>query len=134
MVYRDRGGIGFLVQSPVAPPSLLKQRTLAYLGTEVTRIAKMEEAEFLANRQGLIARLTEKATRLAEHASRYWNDLELDVTTFDGRQQIADEVAKLTRADILQALTGLIGKLEGEYIMVYSQGKFGAEQPVDGPS
>ncbi len=124
VVYQNRGGVGFVVQSPVAPPEVLKIRTLEFLATEVGRITDMGEEEFADNKQGLITRLTQKDTNLSGRALRYWADLDLGVMTFDSNMQIAAEVDKLSKADMLAELDSLIGKLEDEYVMIFSEGKF----------
>ncbi|MBT4491769.1 MAG: hypothetical protein HOC70_00885, partial [Gammaproteobacteria bacterium] len=51
-VFYDRGGISFIVQSPVVGPFELRNRTLAFMEAQVDRLAEMSEEEFGANKGG----------------------------------------------------------------------------------
>ena len=124
VVFRNLGGVGFVIQSPVAAPQDLKSRTEAFLATQVKRFAEMPDAEFQENKQGLIANLIQKDTSLGERSQRYWSDLDLGNLDFDTNQQIADAVARLSKADMQAALNLLIEKLQGKYVMIYSEGRF----------
>ena len=124
-VYYDRGGISFIIQSPVAGPFDLKQRTLEFMDAQADRLAEMSEEEFGANKGGLITRLIQRDRNLAQRAQRYWHDLDRGVTTFDARRQLASAVSKLTKQDMIVFLDDVRGRLRSDYLMVYNLGKFG---------
>ena len=126
-VYYDRGGISFIIQSPVAGPFDLKQRTLEFMDAQADRLAEMSEEEFGANKGGLITRLIQRDRNLAQRAQRYWHDLDRGVTTFDTRRQLASAVSKLTKQDMIVFLDDVRGRLRSDYLMVYNLGKFGGE-------
>lgn len=123
-VFRERGGLSFIIQSPVAGPEELRQRTLTYMQGQVAVLSKMPEEEFEANKGGLIATLTQRDKNLSQRAGRYWSDLDRDIRTFDSNQQLADAVAALSLEDIRESLAIVNRKLEQEFLMVFSSGKF----------
>ena len=50
---RDRGGISFVIQSPVAGPDILRDRTLAFMTLQERVLSEMSDEEFGANKGGL---------------------------------------------------------------------------------
>ena len=120
--FRLQGGMAFVIQSPVAPPAELKARTSAFLDAQQERFQTMPAEEFARNQAGLIAQLTQKDNNLGERGGRYWRDLTLGITTFDGAQQLADAVAGLEQAEVAERLALVRRKLEARYLLVSSQG------------
>ena len=121
---RDRGGISFVIQSPVAGPDLLRDRTLAFMTAQERVLSEMSDEEFGANKGGLIAKLTQRDKNLSQRSNRYWADLDQGVTTFDSNMQMAKAVSDLTKNDMQAFLKEVNGKLGNQYMMVYSEGKF----------
>ena len=121
---RDRGGISFVIQSPVAGPDLLRDRTLAFMTVQERVLSEMSDEEFGANKGGLIAKLTQRDKNLSQRSNRYWADLDQSVTTFDSNMQMAKAVSDLTKNDMQAFLKEVNGKLGNQYMMVYSEGKF----------
>ena len=124
-VFYEQGGVTFLVQSPVVGPAEIKARTLAFLDAQAERLTTMSNEEFGANKGGLISSITQRDKNLAQRASRYWLDLDRGVTTFDGRQQLAKAVSELYLSDMQVFVAKLRHKVESDYLLVYSNGKFG---------
>ena len=52
-------------------------------------------------KSGLINRLTESDKNLGERSQRYWRDIFDEHYTLDSLQQIATEVSKLSKEDML---------------------------------
>ena len=123
-VFRHRGGIGFVVQSPVAGPDYLKARTTAFLDVQRKKLMDMPATELAENKEGLITSLTQKDSNLGERAWRYWNDLDLGITTFDSNQRLADAVAEVTQEELLERLDQVRAKADNAYLMIYTNGKF----------
>ncbi len=128
---REQSGIAFLVQSPVASPAELIQRTGAFLKGELETVRTMPEAQFESFRQGVVGRLEERDRNLASRGARLWNDLDLGITTFDSRARLANAVAALGQDDLLDYLTGVVSRFESERLLVYSNGRFD-EAPAAG--
>lgn len=121
---RDRGGLAFIVQSPVASAADLERATGAFLQAQQRVIGRLDAAAFADYQQGLITRLTERDRNLGERGRRLWGDLDLGVTTFDTQQQLAAAVAALTLDDVRAYLAEASGRFEAERLLVYSSGRF----------
>ncbi len=121
---RETGGLSFIIQSPVAGPDILRDRTLEYMAGELDRIRQMTPEEFGANKGGLITKLTQRDKGLGQRATRYWGNLDRDITTFDSRQQLAKAVSELTQEQMVAYLQTVNAKLGNQYKMVFTEGKF----------
>ena len=122
-VFYEQGGVGFLVQSPVAGPFQLKTQTRLFLEAQDARFAEMGEEEFDANRSGLIAKLMQRDKNLGQRAQRYWSELDRGITTFDAKQQMANMVSKLNKEDMVSYLDRIISLFDTDYLFIYSAGK-----------
>lgn len=127
-VMRRQGGVGFVIQSPVAGPDELKARTLAFLAEQTEVLENMSEEEFGANKAGLLTKLLQRDKNLSQRASRYWLDLDLGILSFDSRQQMAKEVSQLTRENMQEFLAEVRGKLEERYVMILTEGRFASDE------
>lgn len=123
---RETGGVSFIVQSPVAGPDFIRERTLEYMSAELKRLSEMSEQEFGVNKGGLIVKLTQRDKGLGQRATRYWSNLDRGITTFDARQQLAKAVSELDLEDMLAYLESVNAKLDERYLLVFSEGKFAA--------
>jgi secreted Zn-dependent insulinase-like peptidase len=120
----DRGGLTFIVQSPIASAAALQQATQRFLESQINVVAAMEQEVFEQNKAGLIARLTESDKNLNQRSERYWADLDLGVLSFDSAQQISQQVATLDKAEMLKFLEAALSKLNSESLLIFSRGKF----------
>ncbi len=128
---RDRGGLVFVIQSPVASPAALEAATLEFMVAQPPLVAAMDAQTFEHHKAGLISRLTEQPKNLRERTARYLADLEADVTTFDSQAQIADIVATLTLDDVMAYLNETVERLTDARLLVYSLGRFD-DAPTNG--
>lgn len=122
-VFYERGGVGFLIQSPVAGPRELRERTRRFLDVQVERFARMSDEVFSANRAGLITQLIQRDKNLGQRAQRYWSELDRGITTFDARRQKARMVAQLTKADMISYLDRVRSLFDTDYLFIYSEGR-----------
>jgi insulysin len=128
---RDRGGIAFIIQSPVASAGELEAATITFMQTQPAGLEAMTDAEFEQHKAGLVSRLTERDQNLRERTSRYLADLDVGETSFDSQAQIAALVSELSRADMLAFYQELITDLNKRRVLIYSPGKF-EQVPEDG--
>ena len=119
-----RGGVSFVVQSPVKGPAHLEQATKNFLTEFVASWPETIEEEFTQQKAGLISRLTEAPKNLNELSSRYWSDLNRGYLNFDSRAQVATLVSQLSKQDMQQFFTGLLDQLNNNRLIIYSQGQF----------
>jgi len=121
---RDRGALAFIVQSPVASTAELERLTREFLAGQITAVDVLPDDEFERFREGLIGRLTERDKNLGERGARLWSDLDLGFTDFDSREQIAAEVERLSRTDIVEYLRGALAEFDSRSLVTYAPGKF----------
>ncbi len=119
-----RGGVTFLIQSPVAAPDVLESRTVAFVDGQVDAFRDMTAEQFERFKAGLISELTERDKNLGERTGRYWSDLDRDITTFDANRQMAEAVAELSQTEMTTFIEGLRERLDSERLLVFSRGKF----------
>lgn len=128
---RNLGGIAFIIQSPTASPAGLEQATRTFLDAQIPALEALSEEAFAERKAGLITLLTKRDENLAQRSQRYLADLNLDITSFDSLQVIADEVKRLTKTQMLDSLRSLIDRFETQRLIVYSTGRF-EETPETG--
>lgn len=125
----DRGGITFIVQSPMASARAVEQATVEFM--QAFNAQPLDDASFAQQQAGLITQLLEKPKNLAEQSQRYWSDLSRDVTTFDSREQIAQAVQALTPALMSAYLAEVEARLKSRRLLIFSRGQFD-EVPTHG--
>ena len=130
-VLRDRSGLAFVVQSPVASAAQLERATQEFLNQHIDTVTAMPEEAFASYQQGLIGRLVERDKNIRQRGQRLWSNLDLGVTTFDMREQIARAVGDLTKADMVAHLTREAARFNNDRLLVYSNGQF-EEAPIGG--
>ena len=126
-----RGGIMFQVQSPVAPADVLEQRIIDFVDERVRVVSSYSKSDFKQHKASLINSLTQSDKNLVDRSERHWNNLDQGILTFDVRQQIADEVEKLTVADMSASVKEIRRNLQNRRILVFSRGGFDT-QPANG--
>jgi secreted Zn-dependent insulinase-like peptidase len=120
----NRGGLAFVIQSPVASAAALEAATVEFMKAQPAHLEAMTDEEFAQHKAGLISRLTERDKNLRERTTRYLSDLDVGETSFDSQARIAEIVAGLDRADMLEFYRSLLADLTSRRVLVYSDGKF----------
>ncbi|WP_263078955.1 insulinase family protein [Endozoicomonas sp. Mp262] len=100
-------GMIFVVQSPKLDPLGLEARVDTFLKQQKDRMAKLTEEELKQYQQGLMGDLLKRDANLDERGSRFWQAINSQ-ETFDNREKIAEEISKMTVADMQQALATLL--------------------------
>lgn len=122
--FLDRGGVAFIVQSPVADPKRLVERTYEFLDEQVGVLGAMATDEFIAYRNGLIADLLESPKNLGERTSQFWSDLRLEHLNFDSRETLASAIGQIEQASAVESVKALRAALPQRQLVVYNLGKF----------
>ena len=130
--FENQGGVGFVIQSPVASSQELVRRTQAFLAEQRHSLEEMTTPAFEEAKAGLIAELLERDKNLGSRADRYWSDLDEGILTFDGREQVAGAITELSQPDLLSFFDTVIEKIETRRLLIWSQGKFGEEVAPSG--
>ncbi len=80
----------------------------------------MTEADFSYHQQGLINNLIKKPLNLQEKTNRLWSDIDRDNSNFNTMEEIANLVATLNKADIIQYLNeNIIGNKKKAIALFY---------------
>ncbi len=121
-------GLLLSVQSPTHGVSEINQLITAFLDRFPEQLAAMAESEFTQIKQGLVARLLERDTRLAQRTNEYWQEIDRELFNFDSIENLAAEIEGLTKAD-MQSYLNTLSKLKKRQLTVQSQGRRdGADQ------
>jgi secreted Zn-dependent insulinase-like peptidase len=112
------------VQSTGAPADHLEKVTIEFIEQQLSMIPYIPAEAFDQHKSGLISRLTKSDENLGQRHSRFWADLESDVTTFDSNQRVARAVVPLETGDVIEFLSELRTKLDDQRLFVFSRGKF----------
>jgi secreted Zn-dependent insulinase-like peptidase len=115
----------FLVQSPKADVAYLEQAVITFLRNYVNNWDALSDELFEQQKNGLIARLTEKDKNLAQRSQRYWQSLVEENYNFDSNEQIAANVAGLTKGDMAAFLQDLLQRVQNRRLKIYSAGAQG---------
>ena len=129
--FRHQGGLSFIVQSPVASPAALEQAILEFLDARPDAVRNLSEEAFAQHKAGLISDLTERDKNLRQRSERLWRDLDLGYLGFDSNQQLADAVADLSQAAMVDFMEALRQRARDKRLIIYSLGKF-TDPPAEG--
>ncbi|WP_151670439.1 insulinase family protein [Nitrincola schmidtii] len=99
----DVPGIALIVQSPVTHPIQLEEYYDQFIEQTHADLEALSDEQLDEFRQGLQSRLLQPDMRLSERSQRYWRELDRD-NEFTTHQLLADQVAQVTSADLIEQL------------------------------
>ena len=129
--FRNQGGISFIVQSPVASPAALEQAILTFMDARPDAVRSLSDEAFIQHKSGLISDLTERDKNLNQRSQRLWRNLDLGYLNFDANGQLADAVARLSKAEMVDFMKALRQRARSHRLIIYNLGKF-TEPPTQG--
>ncbi|UTA48764.1 insulinase family protein [Simiduia sp. 21SJ11W-1] len=94
-------GLVFMIQSPKAGPQELARRIDDFVQGYSATLRAMDDKAFDQYKTALLNGLRRNDTVLMQRANRYWNDMVSGIYTFDSREQLAANLEKLSREDIV---------------------------------
>ncbi|ETO32182.1 hypothetical protein RFI_04936 [Reticulomyxa filosa] len=99
-----RGLMSFRVtiQSVVADPIKLDERVELFLQDFRKQLAATNKDTFESNKEGVVNDLLEKTKGVGQQFGEYWNELENWRYQFERRENVAQEIKKLTLENILE--------------------------------
>jgi insulysin len=101
MALQNVNGLTFTIESPVADPVELEARINEFLQGYVQSLAAMPAQQFNGTKQGLLNELRQIPEGLDALSSRYWSDILSGDFTQDRALQMAEVVATLTQAEVV---------------------------------
>ncbi|WP_341502664.1 insulinase family protein [Gallaecimonas sp. GXIMD4217] len=111
-----------VIQSPVADPVTLRGRIDAFLDGYRQTLAQMSDADFAAQKAGLVNKLMEKDKQLAQKSGRLW-DLISDERPFDWRAQLIQAVEGLDKAELVDFYSRQVADMGAGRYVVWSEGQ-----------
>ncbi len=97
----DMPGLLLLVQSSAVSSTELQKRIQNFVTAYEKRLAAMSDEEFRTHKAGLLATLLKKDDAMLQRTVRYMDNLERGQYSFDFKRQVAKEVKKLNREELL---------------------------------
>jgi secreted Zn-dependent insulinase-like peptidase len=95
--------LGFVVQSPSATTHEIDAAVKAFSDTFMKTLSGMSPADLTREKQAVISKLLEKDRQLGEISGRYWQEIDRGETSFNTREQLADAIRQVSRADLMEA-------------------------------
>eukprot|EP01084_Bolivina_argentea_P304873 526609_1 len=100
--YKGFMSFRILIQSNCANPNKLNCRIEAFLNSFAQFLVEMEDATFELNKKSLINNLLEASKTVYEQNSKYWSEISKARYQFERRQNIANEVEKVSKSDVIK--------------------------------
>jgi insulysin len=113
--------LAFIVQSPEASPEKMMEHTDIFFRQYASELKNIDEKAYDLFRQGLITRLLEKPKNMSEKAGTFWGDLITGRYAFDTRESIAEQVATIPHARIINLYQQTIMDADSSWLL-YSKG------------
>jgi secreted Zn-dependent insulinase-like peptidase len=115
-------GLVLAVQSPSHQPAQIYALMDDFLQGFDAQLDAISEAEFDQVKQGLISLVQLQDKRLSDRTNRYWREIDLKRFQFDSRQQLADEILKLSKRDIGQYFAQMTSTSKRRMLLIKSPG------------
>ncbi len=96
--------LAFIVQSPSHTATEIHKATSHFLKSFEQSLAQMPDQEFAKHQEALITRLTEADKTLEQRSDRFWMEIDTQNRRFNTSQEIADEVAKLSKEPLIDII------------------------------
>lgn len=122
MNIRDVPGLIMSVQSPTHTVSEINSLIDDFIATFPAQLAEMTEQEYARAREGLVAQILIRDTRLSSRTNRYWSEIDDQEYGFDSKEKLAEMISRLTKTDIQNYLNNLV-KLKPRRLIVQSAGR-----------
>ena len=115
-------GLLLSVQSPSHTAEEIAELFDSFLENFPAHLEGMTQQQFEQTRAGLIAQILRRDTSLSVRTDRYWEEIDLERFDFDSREQLAREIAKLEKQDIVDHFRSLT-ILDKRMLVVQAPGK-----------
>ncbi|ELR64373.1 Protease III precursor [Photobacterium marinum] len=116
-------GLILYIQSPVAAPAQLSEAIDDFTNAFALVLLELNEAQWQASKQGLIAQISEPDTNLRTRAQRFWVSIGNKDTEFNQRQKVVEELRNLSRADMVRFLVEVIKPRTSNRLVMHCKGQ-----------
>ncbi|MDD1783226.1 insulinase family protein [Enterovibrio sp. ZSDZ35] len=115
-------GLIFYVQSPQVGPSKLMEAIDDFLNAFFLVLLELNEAQWQASKQGLIAQIEEPDANLRARGQRLWISIGNKDTHFEQRKRVADAIKKMDRADMVRFVVEQLKPRTSDRLVMHSCG------------
>ncbi|GHA47877.1 insulinase family protein [Photobacterium aphoticum] len=122
-------GLILYIQSPVAAPTQLLEAMDEFTNAFALVLLELNEAQWQASKQGLIAQIAEPDTNLRARAQRLWVSIGNKDETFSQRQRVIEALEKVSRADMVRFVVDVIKPRTSNRIVMHCQGQAHEQAP-----
>ncbi|MCW8331925.1 insulinase family protein [Photobacterium sp. SDRW27] len=116
-------GLILYIQSPVASPAQLSEAIDEFTNAFALVLLELNEAQWQASKQGLIAQVSEPDTNLRARAQRFWVSIGNKDTEFNQRQKVVEALQNLSRADMVRFIVDIIKPRTSNRLVMHCQGE-----------
>lgn len=116
-------GLILYIQSPVAAPAQLSEAIDDFTNAFALVLLELNEEQWQASKQGLIAQISEPDTNLRTRAQRFWVSIGNKDTEFNQRQKVVEELRNLSRADMVRFLVDVIKPRTSNRLVMHCKGQ-----------
>ncbi|MGF1758388.1 insulinase family protein [Photobacterium sagamiensis] len=125
-------GLILYIQSPVAGPQHLSEAIDDFANAFALVLLELNEAQWQASKQGLIAQISEPDTNLRTRAQRYWVSIGNKDNEFNQRTRVVKELTALNRADMVRFIVDIVKPRTSNRLVMHCQGQAHANlEPLD---
>ncbi|WP_201264048.1 insulinase family protein [Salinivibrio sp. HTSP] len=115
-------GLIFYVQSPMAGPNQLMAAIDDFLNAFFMVLLEMTEARWQSSKQSLLAQVREPDNNLRARAQRYWISIGNKDYQYQRREQVAEAMATLSRADMVRFVVNTLKPRTADRLVMHSCG------------
>lgn len=116
-------GLILYIQSPVAAPAQLSEAIDDFTNAFALVLLELNEAQWQASKQGLIAQISEPDTNLRARAQRFWVSIGNKDAEFNQRQKVVQELQDLSRADMVRFIVDIIKPRTSNRLVMHCKGQ-----------
>lgn len=116
-------GLILYIQSPVAGPLLLSEAIDDFTNAFSLVLLELNEEQWQASKQGLIAQISEPDTNLRSRAQRFWVSIGNKDETFSQRKKVIEALKNLNRADMVRFIVEIVKPRTANRLVMHYQGQ-----------
>lgn len=120
--------LGFVVQSPSADWQDLDQAVREFATGFENRLAALDDASLEREKQAVISKLLQQDRQLGDASDRLWREIDRNATGFDSREQLAEAIRQVSKADLLETYRASVLNRERSLLVVTGADKANADK------
>jgi len=120
--------LGFVVQSPGAGWQDLDLAVREFSSGFESRLAALDDRSLEREKQAVISKLLQQDRQLGDASDRLWREIDRDATGFDSREQLAEAIRQVSKAELLETFRASVLNRERSLLVVTGADKANADK------